>query len=104
MQKVYFPNGGFALYGPVYRAWYNADGSLKDCERKTTYRGAPAARAVPESHRHVRAQLEARGKREVATQRHAKELADYREAFSKNMATTQAALAARLAEIEQQAA
>lgn len=104
MRKVYFHNGSFALYDPVYRAWYNADGSLKDCERKTTYRGAPAARAVPESHRHVRAQLDARGKREVATPRHAKELADYREAFDKDMAATQAALAIRLAAIAQEAA
>lgn len=97
MHKVYFVDGSFALFSGTYRSWHNPDGTLKACERKLMYRGLPAARAVPARHKNVLQSLEQSGLREVATERHARELAAYRDAYMKQHAREQAALTQRAA-------
>lgn len=60
-----FPDGGFMLSWQRFRAWFSADGSLKDCEYKTTYQGFPAVRAISKKHVNVLKWLEKQGKQEA---------------------------------------
>lgn len=63
--RIDFPDGSFMLSWQKVRAWYNPDGSLKDCEYKRMYKGYPTATAVSEKHVKVRAWLEKQGNREI---------------------------------------
>lgn len=64
--RIDYPDGSFMLSWQKCRAWFAADGSLKDAEYKRTYRGHPSAVAVSPKHVKVRAWLEKQGKSEAA--------------------------------------
>lgn len=59
--RVDFPDGSFMLSWDKCRAWYNSDGSLKDCEYKRKRKGFLVAAAIPAKHTKVRAWLCAQG-------------------------------------------
>jgi len=63
--KVNFQDGSFMLAWEKCRAWYHADGTLKDAEYKYTYRGRPAARAIPSNHRRTLDWLKKQGRQEI---------------------------------------
>lgn len=63
--RIDYPNNSFMLAWQKCRAWYNPDGTLKDAEYKTTYKGFPAARSVSAKHTKVLAWLEKQGKQEA---------------------------------------
>lgn len=63
--RIDYSDGSFMLSWQKCRAWFSPDGSLKDAEYKTTYKGYPAARAVSKKHVKVLAWLEQQGKQEI---------------------------------------
>lgn len=63
--KINYSDGSFMLSWDKVRAWYNADGTMKDCEYKRTFRGYPSAAAVPTNHHNMRAWLKKQGEMEV---------------------------------------
>lgn len=63
--RIDYPDGSFMLSWDSMRAWYSSDGELIDCEKKYTYQGYPAARAVSPKHTHIRAWLIKKGKEEI---------------------------------------
>lgn len=65
--KITYSDGSFMLSWERVRAWYNADGTLKDCEYKL-----PSVRAISQKHVHVRAYLARQGKLEVSNPLHAR--------------------------------
>jgi hypothetical protein len=69
--KHTFYDGSFMLSWAHARAWYNPDGSLKDCEYKRWHRGLPVARAIPAGDVHTRDYLIRQGAHEVTTAHHA---------------------------------
>lgn len=60
-----FPDGSFMLSWEKCRAWFEADGTLKDAEYKYRRRGFITARAVSVKDVRVRAWLAKQGKQEV---------------------------------------
>jgi hypothetical protein len=69
--KSVFKDGSFMLAWQKARAWYNADGTLKDCEYKRSRKGLPTVQAIPARDIHVRAWLTRQGAFEVTTAMHA---------------------------------
>lgn len=63
--RVDFSDGSFMLSWDTARAWYTADGEMKDCEKKFKYKNRLAARAIPKSHKKVREWLAQQGKTEA---------------------------------------
>lgn len=63
--RIDFSDGSFMLSWQRCRAWYSADGTLKDAEYKTRRNGYPVARAVAERDVKTRAWLAKQGKQEA---------------------------------------
>lgn len=63
--RIDYSDGSFMLSWDKYRAWYSADGRLKDAEYKRRHKGYPAAVAVSTEHTKVRAWLEKQGRIEA---------------------------------------
>lgn len=65
MMRIDFQDGSFMLAWERCRAWYHADGTLKDAEYKRRYKGYPSACAVSPKHVKVRAWLQEQGAKEA---------------------------------------
>ena len=80
--KSVFNDGSFMLAWQKARAWYNADGTLKDCEYKRWRNGRLIEQAIPARDIHVRAWLSRQGTREVSASAHAAEVERARRDFN----------------------
>lgn len=63
--RIDYSDNSFMLAWAHCRAWFTADGTLKDAEYKRKYRGHPAAVAVSPKHVHVLAWLRKQGAQEA---------------------------------------
>jgi hypothetical protein len=63
--RIDYPDNSFMLAWDHCRAWFRADGTLKDAEYKRKYRGYPTAVAVSPAHVRVRAWLQKQGTQEA---------------------------------------
>jgi hypothetical protein len=63
--RIDYSDGSFMLCWYNVRAWYTAEGELKDCEKKYWCKGYLASRAISERHTKVRAWLVKQGENEA---------------------------------------